>query len=197
MDAPFPTDMDFGPAMQACSDRERKFVWHYLLLGGKGEGAGAEAARRAGYSDTAEAAKVRAHYLMHRERVITAMDEVGRTAFRGLLIPAIAAQRALIENKDHPDHAKAVGSTLSRLGLTERTGVDVNVTGQVTVSHTDAALADLRALLALAVPREKLVEVFGHSGLQRYERMLAVADQRAGPVIEHDPAGGGGKNVTD
>jgi hypothetical protein len=32
---------------------------------------------------------VRAHALMHRERVIEAIEEVGRKAFRALLVPAM------------------------------------------------------------------------------------------------------------
>jgi hypothetical protein len=60
----------------------------------------------------------------------------------------------------------------------------------VTVNHTDAAIEDLRRLLALKVPREELVQIFGFSGLDRYEKMLEIADQRVsretGPVIEHE-----------
>ncbi len=168
---------EMGPKMQACSERERKFVWFYLLNGGNG----AQAARDAGFSDASGAAKVTAHHILHRERVIEALDEVGRRTFRSLLMPAVMATRALIENPKHPDHARTLQSTLSRLGLAERTAVDLNVSGEVAVNHTDAALADLRALLALGVPREKLVELFGFSGLDRYEKMLAGAPK----VIEH------------
>ena len=32
-----------------------------------------------------------AHTLLQRERVIEALDEVGRRAFRGLMVPAVAA----------------------------------------------------------------------------------------------------------
>lgn len=169
--------------MQACSERERKFVWFYLTNDGPPNGA--QAARDAGYSDTKEGAKVRAHEVMHRERVILALEEVGKKAFRGLLGPAIKATAAMIANPLHADHAKTVSSTLARLGLTERTGVDVNVSGDLTVNHTDAALSDLRALLSLAVPEEKLVEIFGFSGLSRYRKMLAETDAKAPKVIEH------------
>jgi hypothetical protein len=175
-DAPLPEEL--GPKMAALPERERKFVWYYLLNGGNG----AQAARDAGYSDAGEGCKVRAHALMHRERVLAAMDEAGRKAFRGLLLPAITATAALIKNKNHPDHAKTLQSTLSRLGLSERTAVDVNHSGEVTVNHTDSALNDLRALLALQVPREKLEEIFGFSGLSRYEKMLAEAPK----LIEGD-----------
>ena len=180
-------DIELGPKMQACSERERKFIWAYLQNGGNG----AQAARDAGYSDAAEGAKVRAHAVLHRDRVLAAIEEVGRKAFRGLLIPAVLAAEKLIGKEDHADHAKMTLSVLSRLGFGERTGLDVSVSGEVTLNHTDAALDDLRALKALMVPREKLVEVFGYSGLDRYEKMLAVADQRVsretgGPVIEHE-----------
>lgn len=163
------SQIDFGPKMAACSERERQFVWHYCLNGGNG----AQAARDAGYSDVKEGAKVRAHSLMQRERVLDALDEVGRKQFRSLLVPAITAMRALVDRPDHPDHAKTVGSVLDRLGLGGRTAVDVNVNGTVTVNHTDAAIEDLRILKAMGVAREKLVETFGYSGLERYERMLA------------------------
>lgn len=183
---------ELGPKMQACNERERKFVWSYVLNGGNGS----QAARDAGYSDVAEGCKVRAHYLLHRERVLAAVDEVGRKTFRGLLIPAITALRTLIDKPDHPDHAKAVQSTLSRLGLAERSGVDVTVSGEVTVNHTDEAIGQLRALKELGVPREKLEEIFGFSGLSRYEKMLGEADRKllvaqGGPVIDGEVVVGG------
>lgn len=165
------SQIEMGPKMQACSEIERRFVWFYMT--NEGPPNGAQAARDAGYSDVKEGAKVRASQLLHRDRVLAALEEVGKKAFRGLLMPAIAATRALIENPKHPHHASAVQSTLSRLGYGERTGVDVNVTGEVTVNHTDQALADLRTLMELRVPREKLIELFGFSGLARYEKMLA------------------------
>lgn len=178
--------IELGPKMQVCSERERLFVWHWVV---DGEGDATAAARKAGYKDNGKGGiRVTAHYLIHRERVIEAIEEVGRKLFRAQLVPALKANLKLIEKNDHPDHHKAVQATLSRLGLVERTAVDVTHTGEVTVNHTDAAVADLRALLRLQVPREKLVEIFGHTGLPRYEKMLAEQERRAlpGPVIEHE-----------
>lgn len=175
------SQIELGPRMQACSEMERKFVIAYVT---NNDGNATQAARDAGYSDLgpdSPAIRVRAFEVVHRERVILALEEVGRKVFRSLLVPAIRATQRLITDTKHPDHAKTVSSTLARLGITERTGVDVNVSGELTLNHTDSALNDLRALLELQVPREKLIEIFGYSGLSRYERMLA---EQAPKVIE-------------
>lgn len=181
--------IEFGPKMQACSERERKFVLHYLMIcADEGKANATEAARRAGYADAGKdsaSIRVRAHDLIHRDRVREAIAEVGRREFMGLLFPAIAAARSLLENPKHPDHAGMVKSTLAALGLGERTAVDINVNGEITVNHTDAALQDLRRLKALGVPRDKLIEMYGFSGLDRYEKMLLQQAHRAidGPPV--------------
>lgn len=162
-----PTEL--GPKMQVCLPRERKFVWAYLVNGGNQ----AEAARAAGYSDHLDAAKVQGCRIMQRQRVIDALQEVYSKHLVGLAGPAIAALAALVRNDKHPDHAKALAMVLNRAGFAEKTAVDVNVSGSVTLNATDAALEDLRILQSLGTPREKLIETFGHSGLLRYEKMLA------------------------
>lgn len=181
-----PPEIEAGPKMQACSEQERQFVWFHVVEGENQT----DAARLAGYVDSGNGAiRRRGHQLAHRERVLEAMEEVGRKTYRTLLAPAINATRRLIEDPKHPDHARTLRATLSSLGFGERTGVDVTVTGEVAVNHTDAALNDLRALMALQVPRVKLEEIFGHTGLPRYEKMLAERERRlAPPVIEHEPA---------
>jgi hypothetical protein len=178
------SDIELGPKMQACNERERKFVWFYIT--NEGVPNAAQAARDAGYADSSDAAKVRGSELMHRDRVLAALEEVGRKAFRGLLGPAVKAAALLIQNERHADHSKAVFTTLARLGLGEKSTLDVNVSGEIQHNHTDAALNDLRTLLGLGVAREKLVEIFGFSGLSRYEKMLAEVDLKriAGPVVD-------------
>jgi hypothetical protein len=175
--------VELGPCMQQCSVRERRFA--YLLGTGICETA-SDAARKAGYVDPGYGSTIRVtgHHLLHRERVAKAIEEVARKEFRALLLPAIAAMRRLIKSPDHPDHAKSVATMLSRLGFGERNVTEVNVSGEIAVSHTDAALDDLRRLKAIGVPREKLLEAFGYSGLDRYEKMLASRDAK---VIEHRP----------
>ena len=180
------SEIELGPRMSALSERERKFVWFYVT--NEGPPNGAQAARDAGYSDHLEAAKVQASRLMHKERVLLALEEVGKKAFRGLLGPAVKAAAQLIQSEKHPDHSKAVFTTLARLGLGEKSSVDVNVNGEVQVNHTDSALNDLRTLISLGVAREKLIEVFGFSGLSRYEKMLLEQDRRAGKLIEGEVA---------
>ena len=69
---------------------------------------------------------------------------------------------------------------LSRLGHGEKNSLDVNMRGSVTLNHQDEALEQLRMLQGLQVPRSKLEEVFGFSGVLRYERMLA---ERGGPKL--------------
>ena len=50
------------------------------------------------------------------------------------------------------------------------------------------ALEALSYLKSMSVPREKLIEQFGHSGLVRYEKMLEERDAKRGmKVIEHEP----------
>lgn len=186
-----------GPKMLACSERERRFVWEFLLNGMEDA---SDAARKAGCSDPgphSSAIRVRGHELRHRPRVIEAMQEVARAHFGGLLLPSVLACEDMILNPKHPDRAKMALAVLSAHGLGDRTKVDVNFSGEVNVNHTDAALEDLRRMLALRVPRETLLEVFGHSGLTRYERMLAELDAKQAGVKLIDGKANEIPNATD
>jgi phage terminase small subunit len=182
-----------GPKMLACSEQERVFV--YAFATGIA-GTAADAARLAGYSDPqvsktglrSNSLRSKASQILHRPKVIDAIEEVCRTEFRGLVPLVIGSAKRLLLNAEHPDHQKTVISLLSRLGYGEKASVDVNVSGEVVVNHTDAALEDLRRLKSLGVPREQLIETFGFSGLDRYERLLA---ERQPKVIEHIPAPAG------
>jgi hypothetical protein len=115
----------------------------------------------------------------------SAIEEVCRTEFRGLVPLTIAAAKRVLEDPQHDDHVKMIISLLSRLGYGEKASVDVNVTGEIAVDHTTAAMEDLRRLKEIGVPRAKLIDFFGFSGLEMYEQMLAERDARAPKVIEH------------
>ena len=183
-----------GPKMQACNERERVFAFAYAT--GIASSA-AEAARLAGCSEPvlsrtgkrSNSLRSRASQILHKPRVMEAIEEVCRAEFRGLVPLVIGAAKRLLLNAEHPDHQKTVVSLLSRLGYGEQTQVAVSVSGEITVDHTTAALEDLRRLKALGVAREKLVETFGFSGLDRYERLLLEHDAKQPKVIEHEPAG--------
>jgi hypothetical protein len=88
----------------------------------------------------------------------------------------------LISKDGNPDQLKAVLAVLNRVGMSEKTVVEHHHSGSVELNHTDAALDSLAFLKSMDVPREKLIQQFGYSGLDRYERMLA---ERANKVIEH------------
>src|SRR5260221_4147151 len=113
---PVPTDIAWGPKMGALNDRERAFVWHTVCNGGNG----AEACRAAGYSDSSDAAKVRAHALRQKSSIREAMHECAWGLLGTLAIPAVRSLEALIEKPDHPDHFKAVTAVLSRIGFAEK-----------------------------------------------------------------------------
>jgi hypothetical protein len=139
----FPTEL--GPKMQALDERERQFVWAFLQQGCRDA---SDAARKAGYSDPgphSSAIRVQAHELRHRRRVVEAMQEVARTHFGGLLLPAVLAAEDMIANPKHPDHAKMVLAALAAQGLGAIQKIDVH---QTTTDQTSAAI--LKQIEALA-----------------------------------------------
>ncbi len=172
---------------QRLNARQRAFAWNYVFNGANG----AEAARAAGFSDVAEGAKVRAHGMLQRDDVSDAIRALTTKYLFSLAPMAVLRLKELLDNPKHPKHVKAIEMTLDRAGQSARTAIDVNVSGSVTVNHTDAAVEDLARLLALGVSRERLIETFGYSGLPRIERMLADRQARAGRLIEGEVADGG------
>jgi hypothetical protein len=179
---PIPDEADLGPKMLALRERERAFVWHLVCNGGDGS----KAAVAAGYSNASEAAKVRAHELRQKPKIVEAIHECGWRLLGSIGGSAIHALEQLVLRPEHPDHFKAVTAVLSRIGFSEKTALEVHHSGSIDLNHTDAALEALVYLRSMSVPREKLVEQFGHSGLARYERMLEERD-RGVKVIEHEP----------
>lgn len=159
----------------------RKFAWAYLFSGGEG----ADSARAAGYSDVADGAKVRASELLQREDVHAALRELSTKYLFSLAPKAIARLGQILDSPQHPKHFNAIELTLSKTYFPERHQVEHHHTGSIELSHTDAALEALSYLKSMSVPREKLIEQFGHSGLTRYEKMLEERDAKKGmKVIE-------------
>jgi hypothetical protein len=56
------------------------------------------------------------------------------------------------------------------------------------VDHVTAAVEALGYFKSLDVPREKLIETFGHSGLPRYEAKLAAEDEAAARKAGSQPS---------
>lgn len=149
-------------------------------------GNGSKAAKAAGYSDVKEGAKVRAHGLLQRADVQTALQTLCTKYLFSLAPVALAKLGQHLRSSNEKVSLKAVDMTLSRVGFSERTAVDVNVSGRIEhVDQTRAAIDDLRQMKQLGVPRDKLVEAFGFTGLERYEKLLAAENAK---LIEHEPA---------
>lgn len=178
-----PPASDLPEAVQLLrTERERLFVWHYMLNGANGS----KAAKAAGYSDASEGCKVRAHGLLQREDIQAALHELSTRYLFSLAPKALFKLSKHLDSDNERVSLKATDMVLARTGFAERTALDVNVGGSVTVNHKDAAVEDLRRLKALGVPRAELERTFGFSGLTRYERMLAAEDAKLieGTVVE-------------
>jgi hypothetical protein len=179
-----PEGVEWGPAMKALpSDKHRAFVLALYQVP-PGHGSQVRAAKIAGFGTTTSNAaswSAMASRLAHDDKILAALHEEDQKRIRASAPRAIRALSSLIEDPTHKDHARGIGMVLDRVHPTEqRHVVDVNVR----VDHDAEAIAQLRMLKSLEVTREKLVEVFGFSGLSRYEKMLELADGRKGPVIE-------------
>ena len=159
-------------------ERRRAFAWHYVFNGANG----AAAAKAAGYSDASEGAKVRAHSLLQRDDVQEAIKALCSRYLFSLAPKAILRLDQLLDDPKHPKHDKAIEMALSRSGHGDKSTVDVNV--NVQVNHTDQALKDLQMLKDMGASREMLLETFGYSGLERYEKMLASQKVIEGEVVD-------------
>jgi hypothetical protein len=171
----------------ACSPRERRFVYWLLNLPPK-FGFRVRAARLAGYgkNSTAHVTNSIVQDLFSKQRIIDLIEEVTRKQIRSTAPEAIAAVREIIADKEHRDRLKAAQTILERIEPTQQR-LDVHVKHEV-VDRDAEAVAYLRKLKALGVPREKLEEELGYSDLPRYERLLELEDAKTAmvPVIDAD-----------
>lgn len=134
---------EFGPAMSALSERQRNFVLAMIEVPGCSH---AEAARRAGYSDIAEGAKVRGHYCAHNPAVQEAMrEEAGKRLQASSLLAAGILMKMLTDDGIEPkDRIKAAGMLLDRSGFGAAQTINVNKT--VTDRSGTAVMARLKEL---------------------------------------------------
>jgi hypothetical protein len=157
------------------NDQQRAFVYS-LVRQKPRRGALVAAAREAGYcknSTPAIAAKF-AWKLSHDPRVLAAISEESRKILHVAFPEGANALISLVRNPDHKDHVRALSLLLERVFPAE-TKHNVEVTHKV-VDPDQEALEELRALRQLGTARDKLLELFGHNGLDRLE-VLEAADQ--------------------
>jgi hypothetical protein len=179
-----PIDAEDGPKMKALrSDRHRAFV-RALYDVKPGFGFAVKAAKLSGWgceTSSPQSMATIASRLMHDESVLEAIHEEDQKHIRASAPRAIRALSHLIENPLHRDHARGISLVLDRVHPAQtRHQVDVH---HHTVDHTAEAVAQLRMLKGLDVPRSKLEEVFGFSGLARYERLLDLDDVKKSPRL--------------
>jgi hypothetical protein len=169
-----------------------------LVTGPGGHGRFSRAARRAGFgkgSSPSNLAKL-AWKIFHDDRMIAAVASESRKYLRGSHPEAVAAVLNLVRNPKHRDHMRAVDAVLSRADPIEshsRHNIEVL---HRTVDPDREALEELRALRHLGTPREKLLALFGHNGLDRIEALEAADTSRRadsakmieGKVVEMDAA---------
>src|ERR1017187_9020218 len=117
-------------------ERRRAFAWFYVFNGANG----AAAATAAGYSDIKNACNVRAHHLLQREDVQAAIKALTTRYLFSLAPKAVLRLEELLDNPKHPKHDKAIEMALSRSGHGEKSSVDVNISGSVTLNRTDSAI---------------------------------------------------------
>jgi hypothetical protein len=157
------------------NDQQRAFVFH-LTREKPRRGALVAAARKAGYcanSTPAIAAKF-AWKLSRDPRVLAAITEESRKVLFCAFPEGANALLNLVRDPTHKEHGRAIAMLLERTFPAENRHT-VEVTHKV-IDPDQEALEELRALRQLGTGREKLLELFGHNGLDRLE-MLEATDQ--------------------
>jgi hypothetical protein len=182
---PGETEGELSQAEAACSPMERRFCYWLMNLPPK-HGFRVRAAKLAGYgkSSTPHVLNSIAQDLLGKQRVVDLISEVTRKQIRSSAPEAVAAVREIIADKDHRDRLKAASVVLERIEPTMQR-LDVNVRHEV-IDRNAEAVAYLRKLKALGVPRDKLEQELGYSDLPRYERLLALEDAKQAATIETD-----------
>jgi phage terminase small subunit len=172
-----------GPAMAALNPRQKLFV-RALFEAPRKFGAAAFAARAAGYgtpTSTPQVISALSSRLCASPPIQEAIQEESRKYVTTLGPMAVRALKHLLGTPAHRDHGRALGLTMERIAPAQSTHT-VNVTHHV-VDHTAEAVAQLRMLKNLDVPRSRLEEVFGFSGLARYEEMLEIEEAKKSPRL--------------
>jgi phage terminase small subunit len=133
-------EVEFGPAMLALTEKQRRFV---LAMAADPFGSASDWARLAGYADCGANPRVKAHLNLHSEAVQAAVLEYSRGMLNtiGPMLATTAMLRAAANTKNK-NHLRAAEMIANRVGLHEVQEVHVRKTDQ-----TGAAMVErLRAL---------------------------------------------------
>jgi hypothetical protein len=171
---PMEDESDLGPAMLALRPQEKIFV--RMLFENPGHGAGAKAARAAGYGMKGGAkntAARSANRLFNRPRVIAAIAEMTGQQLRSDGPMAVSTVREIMKDKTHKDRLKAARTVIERADPVEQ---HFSGTMHHTISNAPGSDAEGIKLLAWlksqGANQELLLNMFGLNGLPRLERKL-------------------------
>lgn len=181
------TDDDaLSAVMQACSARERIFIETLFdhperggrIIAAKAAGYGGENPKRTTLSRMATK-------VLRRPHVLAAMQELTQQYIRALGPLAITVVREVMADKAHKDRLKAARTVFERVDPAQfNMNVDVTHRGTTAAEREETTLQMLQWMRSMEVPRSKLIEYFGYSGLSVYEAKLEIRDRRArGEII--------------
>src|SRR5215831_9848292 len=111
-----PPKEDLPSSVTTLPEKQMRFVWGYLFGGGEG----AAAARWAGYSDAAEACKVRAHGLLQRDDINAALRDLSTKYLFSLAPKAIIRLGELLDDRKHHKHFDAIRLAMGATYFPER-----------------------------------------------------------------------------
>jgi hypothetical protein len=172
----------WGPAMASLpTDKMRAFVVAMYDVP-PGKHARINAAISAGYGTATSSRKsigVIATRLLQDERIQVALEEHGRTRVRALGPLAVHSLEALLRDKKHKGHERAVALIVERLAPAEFHHLHEHDHRHRIVDHEAAAVQLLRKLKSLGTPRDGLIRFFGCNAIDRLEAMLAKQDAEA------------------
>jgi phage terminase small subunit len=154
----------FGPAMQALTEKQRRYVIA-LFEAPKSHGALTFAAKRAGYgtpTSSRQSLSQMAHALNSDPKVQTAIAEVSQQYVTVLGPHAVRALKKVLDDPKHRDFGRAMGIVMDRVSPVQSTAV-VKVEGKIELSAGEAAhvlerIEQLATKFMVALPAPKIID---------------------------------------
>lgn len=158
-------DADYGPAMQALSDKQKRFVINVVELGG-GPSKFTECAKRAGYTaDSPGSLGQTVYRLVHSDKIQAALEEEARRRLKTGMVQAVSGLLALAErcaDTDPKVALKAYEAILNRTGLPsqseQKVTVEHKLSDQELLNRVNKLGGSLGVDLSKLLPPPKTVE---------------------------------------